>query len=658
MKLTAPTALALLAAGAAFGSSQTCTPNSSGPVYVTCFVSGWTTVTGPTLTHQIPPTYSVYSPTSTVNWSTKTLLWSHQGGRTSLGSYDLGQDTTNGAAYYIVNNLHWNVVVWDYSLDAFGALDPNCDGTGNCTSPSNPGVYASGSTTLVIDAGWSDTFYPGPYTATGLGCSPGNTASDTYNLQIDDGANAETVSVTGTQTIQRCFSSGSTGRITVHLASGLAHAHTSTASAFMGSEAEGNVLVEVLGIQSPLQEYQLADLIAYIGAQSAAVVYLGGWSAGANLSLAMIEYGNALMTACVAASSPNHCQHTLANFQNVTIKRWAALSLPGDQAGLGWYLRWGAVAAIQITNAGSGGTAGTYALSFANTSSCTSSPSGTFTVSGGAIASYLLTSGGAGCTATPTVTFPGAGLSSAAGTVILGDNTEPQYVAATYGCTPTASTYNYATGAVTGTNACFSTIRTVTPFLDCIPGGAGCTYTQNSSIAPGIIEDGSLDADVGIWQQHILAQALLPYSATETTYSTFGHNLDFYPGDFLVCPGGGSNCSEAITAMITFFDDPDLSITTSSLGKSLLNVPYSLALAATGGDASYSWAVTAGSLPAGLSLASGGTLSGTPTIAGTFPITITVTDTDGLAASQTFTLVVGGTVARSWGGILPAASVN
>ena len=50
-------------------------------------------------------------------------------------------------------------------------------------------------------------------------------------------------------------------------------------------------------------------------------------------------------------------------------------------------------------------------------------------------------------------------------------------------------------------------------------------------------------------------------------------------------------------------DYATLVITTTSLPNALPTVPYSETLAATGGDSSYAWSVTVGSLPTGLSLA-------------------------------------------------------
>ncbi len=59
--------------------------------------------------------------------------------------------------------------------------------------------------------------------------------------------------------------------------------------------------------------------------------------------------------------------------------------------------------------------------------------------------------------------------------------------------------------------------------------------------------------------------------------------------------------------------------------------PYIFAFTATGGYLPLSWKVTAGTLPAGLTLDPNGTLSGTPTVANATPVTFTVTVTDSRA---------------------------
>ena len=70
-----------------------------------------------------------------------------------------------------------------------------------------------------------------------------------------------------------------------------------------------------------------------------------------------------------------------------------------------------------------------------------------------------------------------------------------------------------------------------------------------------------------------------------------------------------------------------ITVTTASLPGATKGSSYSNLLQASGGTAPYTWTITTGSLPAGLSLASStGLISGTPTATGTINFTATVTD--------------------------------
>ena len=82
-------------------------------------------------------------------------------------------------------------------------------------------------------------------------------------------------------------------------------------------------------------------------------------------------------------------------------------------------------------------------------------------------------------------------------------------------------------------------------------------------------------------------------------------------------------------------------VTTTSLANGTQNIAYSATLTATGGTAPYSWAITAGTLPTGLALASStGVISGTPTGPGTSNFTVQVTDANSLTATQPLSLTV------------------
>lgn len=102
----------------------------------------------------------------------------------------------------------------------------------------------------------------------------------------------------------------------------------------------------------------------------------------------------------------------------------------------------------------------------------------------------------------------------------------------------------------------------------------------------------------------------------------------------------GSVGTEALSIAVA--PDTPVTVKTTSLAKAKVGVAYSKTLAATGGTAPYSWSVSAGSLPAGLSLASNGTVSGTATASGTSTFTVEVTDssTPTKTATAALSLVV------------------
>jgi hypothetical protein len=100
-------------------------------------------------------------------------------------------------------------------------------------------------------------------------------------------------------------------------------------------------------------------------------------------------------------------------------------------------------------------------------------------------------------------------------------------------------------------------------------------------------------------------------------------------------------------------EQPVIKITTESLPAATFEIPYSAGLNATGGAPPYTWSVSRGKLPSGLTLNStSGAISGTPSTSRTpasgskqvtyfpFPLTFQVQDSNGLTANATLPVQV------------------
>jgi hypothetical protein len=81
-------------------------------------------------------------------------------------------------------------------------------------------------------------------------------------------------------------------------------------------------------------------------------------------------------------------------------------------------------------------------------------------------------------------------------------------------------------------------------------------------------------------------------------------------------------------------------IVTGSLPSGTDSTAYYFALAAQYGTAPYTWSITSGALPSGLTMSSAGVISGTPTVSGSFSITVQATDSATPANTATATLAL------------------
>jgi hypothetical protein len=101
-----------------------------------------------------------------------------------------------------------------------------------------------------------------------------------------------------------------------------------------------------------------------------------------------------------------------------------------------------------------------------------------------------------------------------------------------------------------------------------------------------------------------------------------------------------TGCADAQSAPFTLAC-PVITLEVETLPGGIVNAAYSQILSASGGVPSYSYAVTAGSLPNGLTLAANGTLAGAPVQVGDFTFTVTATDVNGCTGMREYTLTVG-----------------
>ncbi|MXV17052.1 YDG domain-containing protein [Hufsiella ginkgonis] len=234
--------------------------------------------------------------------------------------------------------------------------------------------------------------------------------------------------------------------------------------------------------------------------------------------------------------------------------------------------------------------------------------SGSVTASGGtAPYTYAITAG-----ALP------AGLSLASNGTLSGTPT----AGGSFNFTVTAADNSTGTGPFTGARAYSLTVNapTITIAPATIPAATAGTSYSRSFTASG----GTASYTYAITAGALPAGLSLATNGTLSGTPTAGGNFNF-----TVTATDNSTGTGPFTGARTYsltVSAPTITIAPTTLTAAAIGTSYSRSLTATGGIAPYTFAVTAGALPAGLSLASDGTLSGTPTAGGSFNFTVTATD--------------------------------
>ncbi|MFY9845430.1 MAG: Ig domain-containing protein [Terriglobales bacterium] len=250
-----------------------------------------------------------------------------------------------------------------------------------------------------------------------------------------------------------------------------------------------------------------------------------------------------------------------------------------------------------------------------------------------------------------TASLPGAAIAVAySQTVTAGGGVQPYTFAITSGSLPAGLTLNGSTGVISGTpNGTAGTSNftvTVTDSQTPTHGSNSANLSIVVSLAPVSVTTTSLNEGlIGyVYNQTLQASGGSPPYTWSIIAGTLPSGLVLNPntGTITGTPttAGTYNFAvqvtdsttptrETATANLSIIINGALAIATKSMPGGSVGTAYSSTLQATGGLPPYTWSITSGSLPAGLTLNSAsGDISGTPTATGTSNFTVTVADSE------------------------------
>ena len=230
------------------------------------------------------------------------------------------------------------------------------------------------------------------------------------------------------------------------------------------------------------------------------------------------------------------------------------------------------------------------------------------------------------------------------------------------GALPAGLTLNPSTGTISGTPTTLGTASFTVKVTDSqTPTAASTTANLSITVNNPPLQITTTSLPQGVIHVAYSSTAVLtaiggtpPYTWTISAGSLpTGLTLNVNTGQISGTPGSAGtssftakvtdSSSQTATAQLSIIVNGALAVTSTTLPSGVVGTSYSTTLAASGGITPYSWSVTSGSLPAGVSLsASTGVISGTPTAVGTSNFTIKVSDaaTPADTASASVSIVI------------------
>ncbi|MEZ5416175.1 MAG: putative Ig domain-containing protein [Vicinamibacterales bacterium] len=174
--------------------------------------------------------------------------------------------------------------------------------------------------------------------------------------------------------------------------------------------------------------------------------------------------------------------------------------------------------------------------------------------------------------------------------------------------------------AITSANAVSFSLNTASTF----------TVTATGVPAPTISVTGALPAGITVTPNG---------NGTATIGGTTAGPAGTYPLSIQASNGVGTPATQNFTLTITTCTVVNILPAAGALTAGTYNVAYSQLFTATGGSG-HAFSISAGALPPGLTLSSGGSLTGTPSTTGTFNFTVSATAAGTCGGSSAYSLVV------------------